>query len=94
MASLAFPCFPSRGLKWRWSSWCHCHDIFDGGGEGGLGGNKEEDNGGGDEDDDDCDGDEVDGAHIKSALLVLELVFIIVQRIVETSSTRCVVLLS
>ena len=88
MASLAFPCFPSRGLKWRWSSWCHCHEIFDGGGDGGLGGNKEDDDDGG------GDGGEVDGAHIKSALLVLELVFIIVQRIVETSSTRCVVLLS
>ena len=57
-----------------------------GGGDGGLSGNKEDDDGGSD------DG-EVDGAHIKSALLVLELVFIIVQRIVETSSARCVVLL-
>ena len=87
MASLAFPCFPSRGLKWRWSSWCHCHEIFDGGGERGLGGYKEDDDGGGDD-------DEVDGAHVKSALLVLELVFIIVQRIVETSSSCRVVLLS
>ena len=81
LASLAFPCFPSRGLKWRWSSWCHCHDIFD----GGLNGDKDDDDGG---------GGEVGGAHIKSALLVLELVFIIVQRIVETSSSRSVVLLS
>ena len=87
MASLAFPCFPSRGLKWRWSSWCHSHDVFNGGGDGGLGGNKDDDDGGG-------GGDEEDGAHIKSALLVLELVFIIVQRIVETSPSRCVVLLS
>ena len=87
MASLAFPCFPSRGLKWRWSSWCHRHDIFDGSDDGGLSGDKDDDGGVG-------DGDEVDGAHIKSALLVLELVFIIVQRIVETSPSRCVVLLS
>ena len=74
-------------MKCRWSSWCHFHDIFDGGDDGGLGGNKQDDDDGG------GDGDEVDGAHIKSALLILELVFIIVQRIVETSSARCVVLL-
>merc|ERR1712038_1121737 len=37
---------------------------------------------------------EVEVVVIKSALFVLELVFIIVQRIVETSSARCVVLLA